>query len=121
MRIDEWVGERARSQKPAWRFAFLFVGRVVIVIFVVVVIVFVVVVRLDHLRMCVCIHHRNRNQVFELWVRASTPLVYRSKFWVLFQVRCGAVRCNATQHWGTSFGAMVFGSPACFLRSGLVC
>eukprot|EP00752_Nemacystus_decipiens_P011001 g9775.t1 len=26
-----------------------------------------------------------RAQVFELWVRASTPLVYRSKFWMLFQ------------------------------------
>ncbi|CAN0123736.1 unnamed protein product [Discosporangium mesarthrocarpum] len=26
-----------------------------------------------------------RAQVFELWVRASTPLIYRSKFWVLFK------------------------------------
>lgn len=26
-------------------------------------------------------------KIFELWIRASTPLVHRSKFWVLFKVR----------------------------------
>lgn len=37
-------------------------------------------------------------QIFELWVRASTPLVYRSKFWVLFQVRT-----NVPIHMSPSF------------------
>lgn len=46
--------------------------------------------------------HSNRTQVFELWVRASTPLVYRSKFWVLFQVRFSAVRCGTKQRSGGS-------------------